>query len=221
MPDTTPAGAPASAPTTPPVASAPPASPPPAAPAGAGPTPASDFIGADVDGQKGGTGPQTQKPAEGTTVEEELKVTLPDGMSMDAVSWEKFKPIAKELGLKSEGAQKLVNFLVERDRGRATEEQASWNAQTETWRAEIQQDKEMGGANLDATKLASRRAVEFGGGKELRALLNETGLGNHPVVVRALSRLGKLLAEDSIAGGQGKPPHGPKQLHEILYEKKE
>ena len=51
----------------------------------------------------------------------------------------------------------------------------------------------------------ARRAIERFGTPALRQLLNETGLGNHPEMVRLAVRVGRALAEDSVAGARAAP----------------
>ena len=55
----------------------------------------------------------------------------------------------------------------------------------------------------------ARKAVEQFGTPELRTLLDESGLGSHPEVVRFFYRAGKAIGDDNfVAAGRTAPPGG-------------
>ena len=45
------------------------------------------------------------------------------------------------------------------------------------------------------------RAARTYGGEELQTLLKETGLGNHPVIVKTFYAIGRATGEDASTGG--------------------
>jgi hypothetical protein len=47
----------------------------------------------------------------------------------------------------------------------------------------------------------AKKALDAFGTAELRSLLNESGLGNHPEVIRFMFRAGKAISEDSMVTG--------------------
>ena len=63
---------------------------------------------------------------------------------------------------------------------------------------------ELGGAYDEHVELSGRGTV-WAGGDALVELLNDTGLGNHPVVIKAFSKIGKEVGEDASHGG-GRTP---------------
>ncbi|OJH45184.1 hypothetical protein [Paracoccus sp. SM22M-07] len=76
------------------------------------------------------------------------------------------------------------------------------NSQIETWETDLRNDKEFGGAAFEANVATYSKGVEAVGSPELRTLLDETGLGSHPEVVRAFWKVGKMTADSGIATGQ-------------------
>jgi len=72
-----------------------------------------------------------------------------------------------------------------------------------------------GGSHLQTTVAAARRALShFGTPAEverLKAKLNSTGLGNHPVMIKGLARIARLL------GNAAPPSNKPKTVQEIMY----
>lgn len=153
------------------------------------------------------------KPSTETKESPEFEVRLPEGIEPDSVLLEKFKPLAKELGLKSEGAQKLVDLAIEmqtKAAATATETAKSqWEAETKKWAETVRADKEIGGADFEKNVAMAKQAVARFGGKELAEYLDASGLGNHPSLVKAFVKIGKEIAEDSSEGRRGSgPPKG-------------
>lgn len=83
---------------------------------------------------------------------------------------------------------------------------------------------EWGGAYEKNLTLA-QRAVREAGGTELLKYLDDTGLGNHPALVRAFARMGLLMAEDgSIPGdivGVPGPAEAQAKINAIMADPKD
>jgi hypothetical protein len=138
------------------------------------------------DAQK--TEPQAEKPAE----EVDYTFELPEGVELDAKSMDEFKAMAKELKLPKEAAQKMVDLAAQREQSRI-ETHAKTVAD---WAESVKADKEIGGDKLAANLAVARKALELGP-PELKDLLNASGLGNHPAVVKWALAVGKALSEDN------------------------
>lgn len=131
---------------------------------------------------------------------------LAEGADLDAEVLTSFKGIAKELGISQEAAQKLIDLQGQLDSKRMQALEAAQAEQSQRWADTVKADKELGGENYDKTVETAIKAVEKFGSPELRALLNETGIGNHPELVKFCHRIGKALSEDSLVmGGDQKP----------------
>ena len=79
-------------------------------------------------------------------------------------------------------------------------------------------EKEFGGERLAENLAVAKKALDTFGTPELRTLLNETGLGNHPELIRAFYKAGKAISEDKfVPAGAGKGPQGGKDLSSRLY----
>jgi hypothetical protein len=70
------------------------------------------------------------------------------------------------------------------------------------WRQQATTDKEFGGDQLNANLAVAKKAMDAFGTPELTKLLNESGLGNHPEVIRVFYRAGKAISEDGFVSGQ-------------------
>lgn len=166
---------------------------PPPAPPADGEVPAADSAEA--------TPPSEQKPV---GAPEKYEFKFPEGVSVDAAMLAKFEPILKEAGLSQEQAQKLADVQLEFKQQEAKAQQDAWVAQLATWAEEVRTDKEIGGQKFDENLKAAQSALARFGSPELKQLLDSTGLGNHPELVRLCAKIGKAMAEDTfVAGGGG------------------
>ncbi len=119
-----------------------------------------------------------------------------------------FGEVAKELDLPQDAAQKVLDKVapVIQARQAAQVEQA----RTE-WAESSKSDDEFGGENLNANLEVAKTALDAFGTDPLKQLLSESGLGNHPEVIRFMYRAGKAISEDSYVGNsQGANAQGSK-----------
>lgn len=150
---------------------------------------------------------------------EKYEFKAPEGTPLDTELLGEFEGIARELNLPQDKAQLVVDKLAPKvaERMAAQQSQVVQQARTE-WAESARADKEFGGDNLPANLAVAQKAMTTFGTPELRALLNDSGLGNHPEVIRAFYRAGKAISEDSrvVNGQQGNQPAG-KDLAKSLY----
>lgn len=93
---------------------------------------------------------------------------------------------------------------------------ARWQQQVEQWRQEVADDPQLGGEHLPATVARAQLALDrFDTDKSIGRLLEESGYGNHPAVLRFFSRLADSLLEDSLPGSEGGGSLPP--LEERMY----
>ena len=135
------------------------------------------------------------KPAAPRAPEQYAAFTLPEELAGDAApDFAAFNTLAKELDLSQADAQKLVDFQAQ---GVQRARQA--------WADAAKADAEFGGDKLEESVAVARKAIDTFGTPELKALLNQTGIGNHPEVIRAFLRAGKALGDDTIVTGRQAP----------------
>lgn len=130
----------------------------------------------------------------------ELALTLPKGVEADSEMLTAFKTMAKETGISAENAQKIVDIYASAYQTTERKHIEAFAAQQAEWVKSIQQDKELGGGNLKTTQEQTSRAMRAFSTPEFVKFLDESGLTNHPEMVRHLARVGKTLKEDSISG---------------------
>lgn len=158
-------------------------------------------------GKEGGAAPAddksktTEKPAE-------IELKPPEGVEVDAEVMNSIKALAKEKGLTSEQAQKLLDSHVAAQGRFVQNTRDQWAKTQKAWRDELTADSEVGGQKLQESLKQAGLGLKRIGSQKLLDLLNDTGLGNHVEVIRAFARVEKLFAEDKVdgtAGANGKP----------------
>lgn len=149
-----------------------------------------------TEGEKpeGGEGDKGQQ-AEGDSPAYEYKV--PEGYTPDDELKSEFEAYAKEKGFTQEDVDKHMEFA-ERMISKQYEDHQS---QVEEWAKQVRADKELGGDKLKETLEVARRAIDKYGSPELKSLLDTTGLGNHPEVVKFVHAIGKEISEDGFVQG--------------------
>jgi hypothetical protein len=126
---------------------------------------------------------------------------LPEGTELDATALAEFEPIAKSLGMTQEGAQKVVDMYAGQVAKFAEAQQKLIGDTVAEWAKTAQADKEYGGDKFGANIAVAQKAISDFGSPELAKMLNETGLGNHPELIRFCLNVGKKLSEDSVVRG--------------------
>lgn len=157
------------------------------------------------------------KPAAETKPEsagppETYEFKAPEGKQYDSAVLEPFSAAAKEAGLTQDAAQKLLDTMAPKLAERQSEQVKA--VQT-GWLEASKSDKEFGNENLQANLVTAKKAYDTFATPELKTLLDTSGLGNHPEVIRLMVRIGKSLSEDGfVAGGA---PKGAADLAAKLY----
>ena len=116
----------------------------------------------------------------------------------------------------SEKGTPQPDAFAERLRAHEAAQKQHWQAQVNQWRKEVAEDPHMGGANLPASIARAQLALDrFDEGKHIGQLLEQTGYGNNPVVLRFFNRVADALMEDGMV--QGQPGSAMPPLEERMY----
>lgn len=135
----------------------------------------------------------------------EYTFELPDGVDMAPETLEGLKGVAGELGLDQDGAQKLASFGAGMFQKWETAQAEAIETAKSEWADATKADKEIGGADFDKNLGIAKSALEKFGTPELKAFLNETGLGNHPEINRLFWKMGNQISDDTLVAGQPAP----------------
>jgi hypothetical protein len=96
----------------------------------------------------------------------------------------------------------------------------AWDAQKTAWKDQFTSDPELGGNRMQTTVDAAIGFIRTHGGTdaqqaEFQQLMNESGLGNHPVMIRLLAKAGAAMSEGRPLAAQA--PSAQKSKVSKLY----
>lgn len=159
------------------------------------------------------------KDAQGAPEKYDLK--LPEKSALDASAIERIAAYAKEQGLTNEEAQGLLEIESEAVSRYAQAQAEQVKSKVEGWKADVRKDKEIGGEAFEKNVELAKRVVERFASEDFKKALNETGLGNHPELVRVFFKIGLAMADDSLV--QSGAQIGPKSrdVADLLYGNKQ
>jgi hypothetical protein len=147
----------------------------------------------------------------------------PQGQTFNDTVMKTYGDAARKLNLTQDGAQSLLDQLGPVLQAEGSKQLAQQgDALRAQWLKDSQADKEFGGAGLEANKQVMATAMAKWGTPELSKFLNETGLGNHPELIRLMVRVGKAISPDSVvtrvlANGEGRSEPSDQQVLDKLY----
>lgn len=168
--------------------------------------------------------PTTTKPTESSQaspeasqgVPEAYSLQAPEGLTIAPEHVEMAAPVFRELGLSNEAANKLMPVAAKFAESVVAQVDRESADAFATWKRDLirqaQADPEIGGAKWrDSINLAAHALDKLGApaGSPLRKLLDDTGVGNHPEMIRVFARAGRLLG--------AKAPPRPRSAAETLY----
>lgn len=132
-------------------------------------------------------------------------MVLPEGFKPDDAIMADLTKLAGEIGLDKEGAEKLapVGAKLFEQGGEAATKQINegYEAIRADWREQVANDPVLGSREQMAVADAGLEAY---GTPALRQLLDDTGIGDHPEIIRAFHKIGKTVKQDQFErGGSG------------------
>lgn len=160
---------------------------------------------------------------------------LPEGITVED---EKLAEFSKDLGEfeRQTGAdnaevQKLGQKLLDKYVAETSETlsrlndyyTSAWEKQKNDWKDAFESDAQIGGNRKETTMKAATTFIRTYGGDaeqqaQLRDLMNTTGVGNHPALIRLLANAGSVMAEGKPLPAS-KPPSTPQSKVDKRYGK--
>lgn len=165
-------------------------------------------------GENAGQEAGEQEQSEQGAPEQYADFKAPEGQQFDPEVIKEFAEVAKDLNLSQEAAQKMLDKMAPTVAQRQVQQLEALRGQ---WAEQSTADKEFGGDKLQENLGVARKALDTFGSTELKSLLNESGLGNHPEFIRLLYRAGKAISEDSFVGGAPAGGSKPKATSNADY----
>jgi hypothetical protein len=129
---------------------------------------------------------------------EAYEITVPDGLPVDENFLTGFKGVAHQAKLTQEQVKTVTDWwngtLQAGIAQQAKVQEETVKALKDEWKGDF--DK-----NLELSKTALKKM----GGEELAAYLEESKLGDNPVMIKFFHKLGQTISEDSFVEGKRKP----------------
>lgn len=162
----------------------------------------------DAGAKKEGDGEDDKAKAEAAELPEKYELTAPEGLEINDEVLAEIDPVFRDLKLNNEQANKVIALagpFAERIQQQAIDQHL---ATATTWAKEAKDDPDIGKGNWPETdRLVAKALDRFAGpskkdanGAEqnpLRAILNDSKLGNHPAMIRAWRDIGRAVSEDT------------------------
>ena len=110
-----------------------------------------------------------------------------------------YTELAKSLNINKDNAQKILDQMAP---AMKQAELAKLDTARAEWLNQSKNDPEFGGAKLEASLQVANKAYEALASPTLKELLKESGLVNHPEMVRLFRKAGEMISEDHFVGGK-------------------
>jgi hypothetical protein len=184
----------------------------------AGTTPAASTEAKPAETDAAKTDDAAAKPGE-PAKEVVYEFKLPDGVELKGELIDELKTTAKDLGLTQEQAQRVADLGAKQAQGFAAQLVDQQKAMTAEWAEQTTTDKEIGGDKLPENLGVAKKALDTFGSPALKTLLNQSGLGNHPEVVRFMVKAGKAISEDGklVTGSAAQADRAAQPIENRLY----
>lgn len=147
---------------------------------------------------------------------DEYKFSFPEGFEASEQLVGEFTPLAKKLNLTQESAQELIDLYT---KSATYVQEANTNAfkqVVDEWATSAKQDQEFGGSKFTENVSVAKEALAKFGNDKFKSLLDDTGLGNHPELLRFMFKVGKMIKEDKIHVGSN-PVSQQRDVASIMY----
>ena len=127
-----------------------------------------------------------------------------EGVVLDAPTMRTFEATAKELGLPQDKAQALIDKVAPAMKAQG---EAAFESMKATMLTAAKADAEIGGDKFDESVSVAKLAIDAYFTPSFAKFLNDSGLGNHPEMIRGLRKAGLPLKQDGhVPGGSQSGP---------------
>ena len=155
------------------------------------------------------------EPAKPTSYE--LKQASDSALNPDDLV--KLKAQALKDGLTTEQAQALLDTSESSIKSYVAREIEKTKQQAPKWVDELKADKQYGGEKFNETIENAKRVIEKYAEPDFKKFLNDSGLGNHPMIVKAFAKIGMSFGEDHWKDGSAIVPKRVVSPAERMYDK--
>ena len=151
------------------------------------------------------------------TVEEPLK--LQNETFLSSKDLELMNSFAKENGLTNKQAQLLLDRQNEQMNLFAQKQIDLAKEQISNYETQVKADPDIGGNNFNQSITTAQRVLTQFASPGFRDLLDKTGFGSHPEMIKTFVNIGKLMQNDTLVNG-GRLAPSKMTAEERIYGKK-
>jgi hypothetical protein len=126
--------------------------------------------------------------------EEYSEFEVPEEYGINNETLTDYQSWAKENNLTQDQAQAGVNMVTKMQEAQVSQ----WVEQQKAWVDQAKSDTEIGGEKFDENISTAVKARDSFGNSEFSEMLDTSGLGNHPEMIRFLNRVGRAISEDKV-----------------------
>lgn len=141
----------------------------------------------------------------------------PEGKAIPADVANEVKTLAKDLGLTQDKAQKVFDAAAKLSEQHTAKWHSDRDAAKEAWADASRNDKEFGGEKLAENLAIAKTAMDATCTPEFVKILNESGLGNHPEMVRHFLKIAPAYSQDRLVQGGAAPTTARQSIARSLY----
>jgi len=158
--------------------------------------------------------------SEGAEIPEHYEFKLPEGMQLDQEGYSALEPILKEAKVAQEAAQKVIDLYIQRAEASRNADRAAYSEVVKSWTEQTKADPEIGGAKLAENLGLGAKVLNKFGTPAALDILKDSGLMNHPEVIRMFVKIGRVISEDKFiepAPGASKVSNPAEETAQILF----
>lgn len=154
-----------------------------------------------------------------------LELTAPEGHEHQQEHFQQFTEEVNEFLKENPKAttQELLQDIATKhaEKVAAAEDESveQWNTQLTKWEEVMKKDEVLsGGEGFDANLAVAKKAIDKYGDEDLSNLLQSSGLGSHPGLVRIFYEVGKTMKEAGVNVATGESTDKPKNMTNTLQD---
>ncbi len=142
---------------------------------------------------------------------------MPEGMELDPTWAEAMQPALKDAGITGKQAKALAPLVAKLRADEAKAQMDAWGETLRGWTDAAEKLPEFKEIGHEAGLAIANRGLDAFGTDDLKQALANTGMSNHPELVRAFYKIGLTVKEDNTETNGGQATDTPAAIQHRLY----
>lgn len=166
---------------------------------------------------KPGEAPKPAEAAKPAVAPETYEFKPPEGVSFDATLTDKISTVGKKYGLSQDAMNELVGLSGDISQKIGAAQTEAITKTRNEWTEQSKTDKEFGGEHFAQNLAIANGVLDTFATPSFKQLLVDSGLSQHPDMIRVLLRVGKEFSPDRFVPGTKPAGGAPKSIEDRLY----